>query len=234
MKIFEHYHGDQLIQYELKHTRRKTLGLYIYPDRRVQLRVPHRVKPQLIEQYLRKSGGWIVRQLDQLKDKPIEFAPEFISGSTHYFRGQPYTLEIQQGRPQRVAVRGDVLQLYSLDVGDETRTQSVLKNWYKQQAQIVFEDSLGRCWQQMQQFNLPEPSLRLRWMKTRWGSCSSKAVVTLNIELIKYSEKELDYVVIHELCHLREFNHGPKFYAMMDQALPDWRSKKILLEARKL
>ena len=125
MKIFEHYHDGQLIQYELKHTRRKTLGLYVYPDRRVQLRVPHRVRSQLIEQYLCKSGAWIIQQLDQLQDAPIALAAKFVAGSTHYFRGKPYVLEVQQGRPQRVEVQGEVLQLYSLDADDELRTKTI-------------------------------------------------------------------------------------------------------------
>lgn len=233
MKLFDYYHGDRLIQYELKRTRRKTLGLYIYPDRRVQLRVPYKVESQLIEQYLCKSGPWIVRQLEQLKDAPRVLPLACVGGTRHYFRGRSYTLEVKEGRPQRVEIEGDHLFLYSLDVSDEPRNKRVLKNWYKQQAKKVFSQRLQYCWQQLQSFGLAEPSLRLRWMKTRWGSCSSKAVITLNIELIKYAETELDYVVIHELCHLREFNHGPKFYAMMDKALPDWRARKITLEARK-
>lgn len=232
MNIFEHYHDGQLIQYELKRTSRKTLGVYVYPNRRVQLRVPHKAQTRLIERYLDKSAGWIVEQLGQLKDVPIEL--EFVSGAVHYFRGQAYKLVVQKGRPQRVEIQAGVLQLYSLDMTDESRTKNILKAWYKQQAQIVFTQRLQFCWGQMHSFDLIEPSLRLRWMKTRWGSCSSKAVVTLNIELIKYAETELDYVVIHELCHLREFNHSAKFYAMMDRALPDWRSKKSALESRKL
>ena len=234
MNLFEHYHDGQLIRYELKRTSRKTLGVYVYPSRRVQLRVPHKAKPRLIEQYLDKNGAWIIQQLSQLQNVPTDIAPTFVDGSKHCVRGKLYTLSVRQGRPQRVAVEGEILQLYSLDVSDEQRNERILKDWYKQQAQTVFAQRLEYCWQQVQRFDLVEPSLRLRWMKTRWGSCSSRAVVTLNIELIKYAEPELDYVVVHELCHLREFNHSPKFYAMMDEALPDWRARKAVLDAVKL
>lgn len=234
MNVFEHYHNGQLIQYELKRTTRKTLGVYVYPNRRVQLRVPHRAKPRHIEQYLDKSGAWIMRQLNQLPSASVDMAPQFITGSVHSFRGQNYILSIRQGRPQRVVIDGELLQLYSLDVNDEQRNKSILKAWYKQQAQTVFTQRLEHCWRQIQGFDLTEPSLRLRWMKRRWGSCSSKAVVTLNVELIKYAETELDYVVVHELCHLREFNHSPKFYAMMDEALPTWRVRKAVLDKVKL
>ncbi len=234
MNIFEYNYSGQLIQYELKRTSRKTLGVYIYPDRRVQLRVPRKVQLCVIEQYLNKSAPWVLKQLEQLPSESINSAPRFIDGGQHYFCGKVYTLRVRQGRPQRVDWVDDCLYLYSLDVCDEQRSASVLKSWYKQQAQILFKQRLECCWRQLAQFDLTEPSLRLRWMKSRWGSCSTKAVITLNLELIKYPEDCLDYVVMHELCHLREFNHSPKFYTMMDQAMPDWRSKKAALEALKL
>ena len=145
MNLFEYQYGSQLIQYELKRTSRKTLGVYIYPNRRVQLRVPHTTRPRVIEQYLNKSAPWVLKQLEQLPSAMVNSAPRFVDGAQHYFCGRAYTLCVRQGRPQRVELAGECLQLFSLDVGDEQRNSSILKRWYKQQAQMIFKQRLECC-----------------------------------------------------------------------------------------
>ena len=82
----------------------------------------------------------------------------------------------------------------------------------------------------MHDLGLPAPQLRVRKMRSRWGSCSRSAVITLNLELIRMPLPCIDYVITHELCHLVEFNHGPRFYALQARFIPDWKERKRLLE----
>ncbi len=232
--MYQYTYQNRTLSYELKRTRRKNLAVYVYPGRRVQLRVPYAARQRHIEQYLQQSGAWIFAQLDQLDAEgagEVEVT-SFAQGSQHFLHGQPYALELHRAaRPQRIVRVGNVLQVFSLNPEEPQRTQALLKSWYKTQAAPWFQQRLMHNWQAMAEFDLPQPDLRLRWMKARWGSCSRRAVITLNVELIKYDTALLDYVITHELCHLREFNHSPRFYQMMDKAMPDWRHRKQALEA---
>ena len=232
MSQFEYQYKDHQIRYELKRTRRKTLGVYIYPDRRVQLRVPQSASQKTIDLYLQKSGGWVVEQLSLLGEGVATPVETYQQGELHYFMGRPYSLVVSAGRPQEVTLSESscCLNMRTLDPHDVDRNKRLLKHWYKAQASEVFAQRLKACRVKMHKYALPDSSLRFRWMKTRWGSCSSKAVITLNLELLKYSQDIIDYVIVHELCHLREFNHSKKFYAMMDDVMPDWRLRKSSLE----
>ena len=81
------------------------------------------------------------------------------------------------------------------------------------------------------QFNLAAPTLEIRRMKSRWGSCTRAGKITLNLRLMHVAKTEIDYVIVHELCHLVEHNHSKRYYALLDRMLPDWREHRQRLNA---
>lgn len=227
-------YGRQTVPYTVKRTRRKTLGVYIYPDHRVQFRVPMRARRSDIDQYIEQCSVWVFEQLERIpKAEPVPVLT-YQTGELHPFLGQNYALHIEQGKPQSVDLSNQLIRIRSLNADEPERSQYLLKEWYRQRAEQVFADRLAACWPLMARWCLNKPSLRLRWMKSRWGSCSRSGEITLNVELVKYSESLIDYVLLHELCHLREFNHSSRFYAMMDEVLPDWKVRKQALDSRQL
>ena len=114
---------------------------------------------------------------------------------------------------------------------DQETVRAALWRWYRHQAGRLFAARLSELAGRLP-WLADDPPLRLRRMRRRWGSCSASGVITLNTHLVKAPTALLDYVILHELCHLRELNHGPRFYELMDQALPDWRARRQDLDTR--
>lgn len=109
----------------------------------------------------------------------------------------------------------------------------IIEKWYKRQAQEIFSTILDNCWSLFEAWGYIKPVFKVRKMRTRWGSMSSQGKMSLNLDLIKMPYKCIEYVIIHELCHLKHHNHGKGFYAALVKRLPDWKElKKILEESR--
>ena len=106
----------------------------------------------------------------------------------------------------------------------------LLEEWYRSKANIYFAQVFEECWRPLQKKGIDKPTLKIRNMKTRWGSLSRKGNLTLNLELIRAPRECIEYVVIHELCHLFHPNHGAAFYNLLERMLPDWIKRKHKLE----
>ena len=230
--ILEHQHRDQVIRYHLRRTRRKSIGVYVFPDGRVEVRIPLRARQARAEAYVAQMSDWIVQQLARCSSEGPQRPVRYESGTEHYYAGRLYTLHVELGSPQRVELSGDQLRLYCLDPSDIQRVERVLYQWYRQQAERHLRDRMATWWQVMR-VDLPHstaPDLRFRRMKRRWGSCSQRNSISLNVELIRYDPRCWDLVVVHELCHLKVFHHGQAFYQLMTRYLPDWRARQQQLE----
>jgi predicted metal-dependent hydrolase len=213
---------DLAIDYQIRYSRRRTLAVYVYPDRRVEVRAPQGCPDALIQRFLRERAEWI-------RDKQRAFAEasprpqaSYEEGDPQPFLGQLYPLELASARPHGVWLAAGRL----LVRGRPEQVPRLLDAWYRRQAKTVLAERLAHCREAMAGLRLPPSGLRLRQMRSRWGSCSSRGDVTLNIDLVRYPLRLIDYVVVHELCHLREFHHGPAFYRLMDAVMPDWADRK--------
>jgi predicted metal-dependent hydrolase len=120
----------------------------------------------------------------------------------------------------------------TLQESTHDRVKTKLENWYRQQARQLFAERLAVYGQTAHWIGEEPPPMRLRRMKRTWGSCSSKGVITLNPHLVKSPPECIDYVIAHEVCHLREHNHGKDFYALQEQLFPGWRAAKTHLQTR--
>jgi predicted metal-dependent hydrolase len=115
---------------------------------------------------------------------------------------------------------------------DPDRIRNRLLGWYRQQAQHLFGERLAVISQETPWTGGEPPPMRLRKMKRTWGSCSAKGVITLNPQLVKAPPECIDYVIAHEICHLREHNHSKAFYALQDQLNPSWRKTRDQLREK--
>lgn len=224
-------HRGERIYYRLRRTRRKTLGVYVFPDRRVELRVPLRASERRAEKYLHQCGDWILERLARCPESGPQLGVRYESGSRHYVDGEAHTLYVHAGRPRRVERDGQHLHLFCRDPEDPARVEEVLYDWHRQRARDAYDELLKRWWPVMSPaLQAPRPRLKIRRMKSRWGSCSLRGGITLNLELMRHPPDCRDLVLVHELCHLREFHHGPAFYQLMERFLPDWRQRQARLE----
>jgi predicted metal-dependent hydrolase len=229
-------YGATAIAYTLRRSRRKTLGIRIRPDASVQVTAPLGAAQGTIEEVLRRKAPWIVRKQGEVRARQ-EAAPalRYVSGETHFYLGRPYVLAITHGPKVRVGLGGASLCVQAPDPHNAAAVAAAIERWQKQAAARVFADVMAAAAARVQPLGIvAPPALRMRRMKTRWGSCTAKGVITLNLRLIQVDVALIEYVVVHELCHLREHNHSPAYYRLLDQALPEWRARKRQLNGLRL
>ncbi len=149
---------------------------------------------------------------------------QLASGEVHFFRGQESVLQIKESKKPSVRFYDNTIEL-GLNNTDDTHALSRLLNiGYKIEALKVFPEIFKRILsgQDYQIFN--PKGLVIRSMKSRWGSCSRKGIITLSSELIKLPDVFIEYVIIHELCHLEHHNHGKEYYKLLSKLFPDWKN----------
>ncbi len=218
-------YGSTHLTYDIIHSRRKTYGIRVYPDGRVQISAPLRASQADIAEVVLKRAAWIVKhqQKFQTNPRPTVQSRQYVNGEMYRYLGESYTLEVVQGRPENVTLSDKHLIVTVTQADDMRRTAALIDRWYRQQAAHLFAERMAVCFPQVAFMGVAMPPISLRMMKSRWGSCSSNGKVTLNIKLLSAPLDLIDYVILHELCHLKELNHSMRFYALMDRVLPNWR-----------
>ena len=203
----------------------KNLHLGVYPPHgRVRVAAPLMVSDEAVRLAVIDKLGWIKRQKTRFADQPRQSQREMVNGESHYFQGRRYRLRVyEQKGPARVALRG----LASLDLfvrpgtGADQR-EAILLCWYREQLKALIPSLLDK-WRPV--LGIEVDNWGIRKMKTKWGSCNVKTRrIWLNLELAKKSIRCLEYIIVHEMVHLLERRHNARFIALMDQAMPDWRS----------
>lgn len=208
--------------------RRRTYALRVAADGVLELRVPQRLPARLVPDILQRHRRWIAGQFER-RARRATAVPDFGHGSPQRYLGESYPLQLTAGRT-RVQLRDALLQV-SVPAPEHAPTVTrALDGWYRRQAQALLPERLtalaatlpwlaGRV--------LPPP--RVVRLRSRWGSCAADGRITLNLCLVLLAQPLIDYVLWHELCHLREMNHGPRFYALLAAALPDYRERQTAL-----
>jgi len=236
MKLYSISNKGQVIDYEIRHrpavTRRIHLEINDQGD--LQIIAPRRMSRRAIHKTLQQRAGHVARFLTKARKRQRDL-PEYLytSGEQHLFMGRRYPLEVleRHGKCGAVCLVDERIQVV---VPEPTRDsiKNKLGNWYREQAQQHFTARLAVYSQAAPWTSGNLPPMRLRRMKRTWGSCSSKGLITLNPHLVKAPAECIDYVIAHEVCHLREHNHGKAFYLLQEQLYPGWREAKELLTAR--
>ncbi|KAB5487634.1 M48 family metallopeptidase [Flagellimonas hadalis] len=220
--------GSRKITFELSYKDRKTLGIRVYPDCKVKVIAPYNTTEEKLEAKLREKAPWIIKQqLEFLSYHPLTPPRKYINGETHLYLGRQYKLRIEKSETNEVKLfRGRLLVLKK----DNKSAKSLLSEWYREKAFVHFAETLKKTIPLFKRFDIDEPEIQIRLMATRWGSCTSQGKVILNPELIKAPKGSIEYVIIHELCHLVHHNHTRAFYALQEAIMPDWKKWKERLE----
>jgi len=214
--------------YTVKFQRRKTLGLYVLADGAIEVRVPLRTAQKTIVIFVEERADWVLktraRQLQRQQwQTPIE------TSSSTWFLGKVLQLEVQRAAATTISCDEQRMLVGLRDPDNLALLERHLNAWYRAQAETIFSERLLLVCQRFPGI-IAAPELRLRRMRRRWGSCSRGGRVTLNVDLVRLPMSLIDYVIAHELCHLSEFNHGPKFYRLLEFAMPDWKQREQVLK----
>lgn len=224
-------YGNNPKQAEVIYSKRKTLEIAVHPDKRIVVRVPIGTSSDIIKSMINKRGRWIQRQINYFsKFEPRTTDRKYLSGETHMYLGRQYKLKISIGEKDEVKLTRGFIQVYSRKGRDHTKIRQILNEWYRARAKIKFTDSLNKCFPKFKAWDHEYPQIIIRRMKSRWGSLSSRGVITLNVDLIRAPSECIDYVITHELCHQEHKKHGSDFYKLLEKMMPDWERRKHTLE----
>lgn len=221
---------QQSVTLTLRRQQRRTLAIQVHRNATVEVRAPMFCPHETVMQFVNRRRHWIRRQLERVAASAPACTPRYTQGESHRYLGEEVVLALQQGTPAHGELVQGQLRLRLNRPDDPKRVKGVLEQWYRIRAAEVFSGRLAHWFDHHAYRGLRQPRLRLRRMRRRWGSCSTQAVITLNTRLIEQRLQLIDFVVVHELCHLRVFDHSARFHALMDAVLPDWRRRRLALE----
>jgi len=201
---------------------RKTASLAIYPDQRIVVSVPVRYPDAHIENLIRDKRNWIQKKLTELQALPQLKSYELVEGGVLPLFNEELRLVFQlSSRSSVLRSENDLLvSLPSNKVNDQRYLKNILFAWYQQQALAVIRSRVADF---AQRLKVSPKDISVRTYRNRWGTCKSSGDLIFNWKLVFGSPLVLDYVVIHELCHLKEFNHSPKFWRWVESVMPHYR-----------
>ena len=208
-----------VIRKEIKH-----LYFSVYPPNgRVRVSAPIRLDDEAVRLAVLSKLPWIKRQREKFEGRAKQSPLEYVSGESHYYQGQRYTLNVidHNGR-QKVAIHSNAtLDLFIKTGSDAGKRERTLMAWYRRQLKEAIPPLIAK-WADIIGEDVAEWGVKR--MKTRWGSCNIKARrIWLNLELIKKPVLCLEYIIVHEMVHLLERLHNDRFTAYMDEFMPQWR-----------
>ncbi len=212
----------------LHRQKRRTFRITVKPDLTVEAFFPDRIKAAEIDLILRKKYSWIIRKLNEVQQlRPLPKPLNYENGEIIYYLGQRYHLQVLPSSSVSVQLTGSVLQLAAgRGMAGNGKLKKMVEGWYRQRAWAVFSAKMIEFMRVVSPHGIIEPELAVRKMRRRWGSCHAKGKIILNLDLIKTPLSCIEYVIMHELCHLREPNHSHRFYSFLSLCQPDWQERK--------
>lgn len=203
----------------------------VHPDCRIVVHAAIEEPDEDVINAVKKRARWIYTQFKEFRNqREHRTQRSYVSGESHYYLGRQHMLKIiklPKAKQQVKLLRGK-LELTTCSKSPDA-VKSVLYSWYRERAREVFHRRLEALLPQTLWVS-NTPPIRLLAMKTQWGSCSPNGTLTLNPHLVKAPRDCIDYVLLHELCHLAEHNHSKRFYRLMSQVMPNWEPIKLRLD----
>ena len=182
---------------------------------------------------MEKNTPFILKAIESRKAAQAAAAAEiqgYEDGAVLYLLGKPVPMFFYRGEASRAVLEAERLCFFLSDPENPSLRKKEVEKWLTHFTRDTFTEVLTRMYNRFAAYNLPFPVLKIRRMKSRWGSCQPvKKIVTLNSLLIHREEACIAYVAVHELAHLVQANHSPKFYAVVESVMPDWKPYRALL-----
>jgi len=206
----------------------KNITLKVKPTCEVTLSVPLLTTDEHIEYILKKRKDWISKKVAFYKENYKPQIKEYVSGENVKYLGKNYRLKIIQSEDECVKLQRGYIQIFIKDKDNFEKKKRLLNEWYLLKSQNYFKKIIAKY---SRVVDVDIQNIRIRQMKTRWGSCNSaKSYINLNSELIYKPSYCIEYVIFHELAHLNHPNHSREFYNYLSTYMPDWKKRKERLE----
>lgn len=226
-------YGDEHIRFT-REPRRLAISrvlIRVHPDCRVVVSAPKSASDEEMLNAVKKRARWIWQQLQTFSKQQEHVFPRcYMSGESHFYLGRRYVLKVVEDDKsvQQVRLWRGKIEVTIRKKSPE-KVKELLQVWYRDHAREVFSRRLEILLPQALWMRA-RPPVRLLAMQTQWGSCSPQGRLTLNPHLVKAPKECIDYVLLHELCHIAEHNHSKRFYRLMNQVMPGWEPVKARLD----
>ncbi len=207
----------------------KHVYIRIYPpEGRVVISAPERMPARAVSDFISSKFNWIIKHHQRLKKVEQERQKGYKSGEYHLYEGKRYLLEIRYSYKPPVVYQENNRIIMVVKPGHEKAIrEKILDNWYRDRIRLKLPSLLEKWEKKM---NVGVSELRIRKMKTKWGTCNaSERRIWLSLELAKYPDSILEYILVHEMVHLLERKHNKRFNELMDKFLPEWKERKKLI-----
>ena len=228
---------EKILGYEVHRKKVKNINLRIKPNMEVYISVPMNLHRDYIENFIRSKEEWIksvLKKVEDVKEKQKGF--EYKNGEIHKFLGKEYNLIVRIGNFNGVSLKNDaksnvmILTVNENIFENADEKKKVMEKWYFENAKKLFLKFMEK-WLEI--LNEHVEKVAIKPMKTRWGSCNYvKKYINLNTELIKRTPFEIEYVILHELTHLKYPNHGKGFYNYIERYMPNYKVAEKMLNAK--
>ena len=224
--------GNQIL-YELERKNVKNLNLHVRRDGTVYVSANRLVPVEQVDAFLESKIGFILNARKRFAEQ-AQYRPQpkqYVSGETFYIQGRGLRLQVVQAAKDQISSDGVHLYLQVRDPMDFEKKKRMVSRFIDQQCRQVFGEIVAEVYPIFQKYGVAMPTLRIRDMETRWGSClAKKGVITLNRRLLEAPRHCIEYVVTHEFCHFIHQNHSKQYYAFLTMLMPDWRERKKVLD----
>ena len=225
--------GDQEISYVLERKQVKNLNLRIKKDGSVFVSANDIVPFEEVDEFVCNKASYILDAIKRFNEIAL-YKPQpkqYVSGETFYLQGRGLRLQVSQAAKDSISSDGVYIYLKVKDVNDFEKKRRMVNRFLDNQCKAIFGEVMDELYPLFKKYGIEKPTLRIRDMETRWGSClSKKGIVTLNKRLLEAPRNCIEYVVMHELCHFMHPNHSKYFYAFLSMLMPDWKERKQFLD----
>lgn len=225
------WYGEEKIFYSIKDKKssKRSISIKVTPELNVEVIAPTGADKFEINEAVNKRARWIYTQLRAFKEQSKYcLSKRYVSGESHRYLGKQYQLKIHTASVNNVKLLRGKIEVFTKSK-DINSISSLLFAWYVEKAKILFERRLRLVCEQALWVN-DIPLFKVHKMDKQWGSCTPQGAIILNPHLVKAPTKCIDYVILHELCHLVEHNHSDRFYRLLTQVMPDWQDAKTKLD----
>lgn len=228
-------YNNRKIEYNFERKSIKNINLRIKQDATVYISAPYDVKNEYIDKFVMERAPWILKHIEKFEkikksNEKNNQVKQYISGETFKYLGKDYRLKVIKNDKNNIVIEKDNIKLYTNDVYNVLKKEKLMQNWYRVKAIIIFNECLDDMMIIMDKYNLTKPEMKIRNMKSRWGSCYiNRNKIIINLNLIKSYRICIEYIILHELVHFLCKYHNKEFYSYMTLLMPDWKERKILL-----
>ncbi|MEY2195151.1 M48 family metallopeptidase [Neobacillus sp. BF23-41] len=217
-----HKYLGQTLSFEINYKNRTSMGIYIDVYGNVEIQAPKGTSDELILQLLEEKWDWIQQKSTEMKDRRLgQKVKVYDHGETFLYLGNDYPIQVSQDiniKQDYVVLEGDKLYIYVKQLEDE-KIKQALKRFYYQQCKTLVERSI-RSYQS--NFKIKPRSIRISDNNRNWGTCDSRQQLTFNWKLAMAPLKVIDYVVVHEMCHMVHLNHDRSFWRLVGKIIPEY------------